>query len=148
MKAAEISEIRAEVTLMHTLAIFYFDSNVWLLDLHKFIETECPTLTHKKLKKHCTTRWVEKQEAVYVFKELYPAVVASLENIVTWPGESAGKASLYLRALDGSFMIAIDVLHAVLEVSCVTSQPSYFIYITLDIFTFLDSDNQAIVSKT
>ena len=60
---------------------------------------------------------MEKQTAVFVFKELYPAVVASLTELSMWPGETGGKATLYLRALDQNLVIAMEVLNSVLAVT-------------------------------
>jgi hypothetical protein len=102
---------------MNELAVFFCDSNKRLANLQKLIETECPESAHTRLKKQCTTRWVEKQTAVFVFKELYPAVVASLTELSMWPGETGGKATLYLRALDQNFLIAMEVLNSVLAVT-------------------------------
>ena len=93
------------------------ESNNRLAHLHKFITLECPQSSHSRLKKHCTTRCVEKQTAVFVFKELFPAVVATLDDMTSWSGETAGKAATFLRTLDNNFILAMDVLHAVLAVT-------------------------------
>lgn len=90
-KAAEVPEIRVAVTVMHEIAVFYSDSNKRLLNLQEEIDKHCPASNRSRLKKHCATRWVEKQEAVQVFRELYPAVVSSLEIVSRWPGEVAIK---------------------------------------------------------
>ena len=115
-KAAEVPEIRAAVTLMHEIAVFYTDSNKRLLNLQECIDNQCPDSSRTRLKKHCTTRWVEKQDAVLVFKELYPAILASLDCICSWPGESGNKAVVYTKSLDGGFLVALEILHPVLEV--------------------------------
>jgi len=85
---------------MHEIAVFYKDSNKRLLNLQQYVHSECPESSHTRLKKHSATRWVEKQDAVFMFKELYPAVTASLEEIANWPGDNV-KASIYLKSLDG-----------------------------------------------
>ena len=66
---------------MHKVAVFFTDSNKRLYDLQQCIGRECPETSHTRLKKRWNTRWAEMQAATLVFKELYPAVVASLENI-------------------------------------------------------------------
>ena len=63
----------------------------------------------------------EKQDAVHVFRELYAAVLASLDCISSWPGESGNKAAAYIRSLDGCFLVALGILHRVLEVGAITS---------------------------
>ena len=99
-KAAEVQQIKAAVTLMNEIAVFFSDSNKRLAGLQQCIEEVCPDSSRSRLKKHCATKWVEKQEAVLVFKELYPAVYLSLERITGWSRDSGGKASVYLRSLD------------------------------------------------
>jgi len=114
--AAEVQEIRAAITLMHEIAVFCRDSNKRLLNLQQFIDSECPDSDRTRLKKHCSTRWVEKQKAVLLFRELYPAVQASPKSIASWPGDSGNKAAVYIRALDGGLLVAIEVLDTVMEV--------------------------------
>ena len=69
------------------------------------------------LKQHCATQWVEKQEAVRVFKQLLPAVCASLDDIVLWSGDVNGKALLFSASLNDAFFVALEVLVSVLEVT-------------------------------
>jgi len=76
---------------VYDLAVFYSDSNKILLNLQQNTEQKCLESSRTRLKKHCTTRWVEKQDAVLLFHELYPAVVASLDDIAVWPGDSGSK---------------------------------------------------------
>ena len=117
VKAAEVQMIRAAVTVMHEIAVFYNDSNKRLLNLTECIDEKCPESSRLRLKKHCSTRWVERQEAVLVFKELYPAVCISLEQISAWRGDCGGKAAVYIRSLDGGFLVAMETLITVLQVS-------------------------------
>ena len=58
-----------------------------------------------------------KQAATLVFKELYPAVVASFENISKWLGDASGKAAMYFRCMDPSFLLSVKVRQTVLEVT-------------------------------
>ena len=131
-KAAEVPEIRAAVTLMHEIAIFFTDSNKRLLNLQNCIDNLCPESCRTRLKKHCATRWVEKQDAVLVFEELYPAILASLESLSSWSGESGNKAVIYTKSLDGAFLVALEILHSVLEVKI-----KIVCYINVYVFYFL-----------
>ena len=56
---------------------------------------------------------MEKQEAVQVFRELYLAVVSSLKIVSRWPGEGGNKAAAFSRALDGSFLVAQEILQTI-----------------------------------
>ena len=96
LKAGQVSDIRKAVTVMHELAIFYCGSNKRLLHLQECIQEECPESTDTHLKMHCTTRWVERQEAVRIFKELLPAIRVSLEQIRIWSHQDcSGKALIF-----------------------------------------------------
>ena len=109
LKAGEVPDIRKAVTVIHELAVFYCSSNKRLLHLQECIQEECPKSAHTCLKMHCTTRWVEKQESVRIFKELLPAVRVSLEQIRIWPHqECSGKALVFESALDGAFLVTGD----------------------------------------
>ena len=103
LKASEVPPIRAAVTVVREIAIVYTDSNKRLSNLQEYIDALCSESSRTRLKKHCATHWVEKQEAVMVSKELYSATVASLDSISGWPRETGGKAAIYLRSLDGVF---------------------------------------------
>jgi len=131
-KAAEVPEIRAAVTLMHEIAIFFTDSNKRLLNLQNCIDNLCSESCRTRLKKHCTTRWVEKQDALLVFQELYPAILASPESLSSWSGESGNKAVIYTKSLDGAFLVALEILHSVLEVKI-----KIVCYINVHVFYFL-----------
>ena len=81
------------------------------------IEQKCKESGRSRLKNHCATRWVEKQEAVRVFKQLLPALWMSLDDIASWPGNASGKASLFTSSLNGEFAVALHILTSVLEVT-------------------------------
>jgi hypothetical protein len=122
-KAATEPPIRAAITATHEIAVFYSDSNKRLLDLQACIDEQCPESSHTRLKKHCDTRWVEKQSSILVFKELYPAVIVSLERITLWPGDAGGKAAMFVKSIqEASFLVSLEVLSTVLEVTKPLSQ--------------------------
>ena len=52
-----------------------------------------------------------------VFKQLLPAVCASLDDIALWPGDANGKALLFSASLNDAFVVALEVLVSVLEVT-------------------------------
>ena len=117
IKAGQVTGIKKAVTLMNEIAIFYHDSSKRTKNLRKAVQQKCKESLRISLKQHCTTRWVEKQEAVRVFKQLLPAVCASLDDIVLWPGDASGKALLFSTSLNDAFVVALEVLVSVLEVT-------------------------------
>ena len=52
-----------------------------------------------------------------VFKQLLPAVCASLDDIALWPGDANEKALLFSASLNHAFVVALEVLVSVLEVT-------------------------------
>ena len=96
LKASEVPPIRAAITVMREFAIFYTDLHKRLSNRQEYIDALCSESSRIRLKKNCATRWVEKQEAVMVFKELYSAIVASLDSNSGWPRDTRGKADIYL----------------------------------------------------
>ena len=49
--------------------------------LHAQFNDKCPDSLHSRLKRHCSTKWIENYDAVFVFEEFYPAVVGSLDQL-------------------------------------------------------------------
>ena len=49
--------------------------------LHTQVNDNCPDSLHSCLKRHCSTKWIENYDAVFVFKEFYSAVVGSLDQL-------------------------------------------------------------------
>jgi len=47
---------------------------------------------------------------------MYPAVAASLDDISVWAGDTGSKAVSYIKAMDSGFLVAMEILHTVLEV--------------------------------
>ena len=84
---------------MHEIAIFYPDSNK-----RSSGETLCNALC-------CKAR------GCYVFKEPYSALVASMDSISGWLGDTGGEAAIYYRSLDGDFLVSLEILHTILEIS-------------------------------
>jgi len=77
-------------------------------------------ITQNRLKLHCKTRWVERQEVVRVFKELLSSVEDAREKISLEPNggsNSAGKAMIFSLSLNGGFYVALEILVSVLEIT-------------------------------
>lgn len=94
---------------LHKLAVCYNESNKRLLNLQQYIDSECPDSSCSRLKLHCTTLWVEKKDAVLVFHKLYSAVIASLDDLSVWSGDTGGKAVWYMKSMDDGFLLAVEI---------------------------------------
>ena len=59
----------------------FSNSQKRLLLLHAHVNNKCPDSSHLCLKRHCSTKWIENYDTVFVFKEFYPAVVGPLDQL-------------------------------------------------------------------
>ena len=74
---------------------------------------------HSRLKRHCSTKWIENYDAVFVFKEFYPAVVGSLDQLSeSRDGKVLGRTMLYLKAITtAAFFVSQKVINATLKLT-------------------------------
>src|SRR5678815_1551268 len=73
---------------------------------------------NKRIKKMCETRWCERHEAVFLFKETLEPILASLEEIKEWPGELSQKATSLLNSISNlNFIITLYVLSKFLGIT-------------------------------
>ena len=119
VKACNVREIQSAMCTMNDIASFFSNSSKRLSTLHSYISRKCPDSLHSRLKRHCTTKWVENQEAVIVFKEMYLAAVGALDELSeSRDGEAAGKAMSHLKMITTpDFLICMEVLNAVLNIT-------------------------------
>lgn len=82
LKAGQVPNIRKAVTVMHELAVFHCGSNKRLLHFQECIQEEFPELAHTRMKMHCTTRWLERQEAVRICDWLVTVFKSGYANTV------------------------------------------------------------------
>ena len=108
MKSGQVTGIKKAVTLMNKIAIFHHDSSKRTRNLQEVVQQKCKESLRISLKQHCATRWIEEQEAVRVFKQLLPAVCASLDDIALWPGDANGKALLFFASLNDAFVVVLE----------------------------------------
>ena len=67
--------------------------------LHAQVNGKCSDSSHSRLKRHCSTKWIENYAAVFVFKEFHPAVVGSLDQqSESKDREVLGRAMFYVKA--------------------------------------------------
>ena len=82
MKVGPVTGIKKTVTQMNKISVFYHDSSERTRNLQVAIQQKRKKSLRIHLKQLCVTPWVEKQEAVRVFKHLLPAVFALLDDML------------------------------------------------------------------
>ena len=72
---------------------------------------------HSRLKRHCSTKWIEDHDAVFVFKKFYPLVVGFLDQLSELRGgEVLGRAMLYVKAATTpGLLVSLKVINATLN---------------------------------
>ena len=108
--ACNVREIQACVNAIKDKSVFFSNSEKRLSLLHAQVNGKCPYSSHSRLKYHCFTKWIENYEAVFVFKEFYPAVVGYLNQLSKSRDEVVlGRAMLYVKATTTPrFLVSLD----------------------------------------
>ena len=81
------------------------------------VNDKCPNTSHSRLNRHCSTKWIENHDAVFVFQEFHPAVAGSLDQLSeSRDGKVLGRAMLYLKAITtAGFLVSLEVIIATLK---------------------------------
>ena len=118
-KACNIPVIQACITNMKATIVFFRDSPKRMQVLYAYEEDIISLKRKKRPKNICPTRWVESQEATQTFKELYPAMVSSLNELSeTGNSDVKGKAFSLLQSITAdAFVVAMEVLCLILDVT-------------------------------
>lgn len=109
LKASNIQPIRNCLGIIEKLYDFFNTpkrNNVLL----NCIENSNELPNAKTLKRLCTTRWIQKYDAVSDFAELFPYVMDALDNISIWHDSSGTDASLLSKSIDSEFIISLQVI--------------------------------------
>ena len=71
------------------------------------------------MKRHCSVKWIEGHDAVFVFKKFYPAVVGSLDQLSESRDRKVlGRAMPYLKAITtAGFLVSKEVINAILKLT-------------------------------
>lgn len=98
----------------------------------KVLESDCE-MKKKRLKKYCETRWIERLDAIVVFKEFFAQIFAALENIQeTGNSEASKKAFSFQQTLkNGYFIIAMLVTNRIFTLAQPLSTSLQSVYIDL-----------------
>ena len=111
-------EIQAFVSTVKDIGIFSnYEKGLSLL--HASVNDKCPDSSHSRLKRHCSTKWIENYDAVFVFKEFYRAVAGSLDQLSeSRDGKILGRAMPYLKAITTpGFLVSLEVINATLKLA-------------------------------
>ena len=63
-KACDVREIQACMSVMKDISVFFSNSQKRFSLLHAQIDGKYPNSSHSRLKRHCSTRWIENHDAV------------------------------------------------------------------------------------
>ena len=71
------------------------------------------------LKRHCSTKWIENYDAVFVSQEFYPAVAGSLDQqSESRDRKVLGRAVPYLKAITtAGFLVSLEIIIATLKLT-------------------------------
>ena len=85
--------------------------------LHAHVSGNCYDSSNSRLKRHCSTKWIENYNAVFVFK-FYPAVICYLDQLSeSRDGKVLGRAMFYVKATTPGFLVSLKVINATLNLT-------------------------------
>uniref|UniRef100_G1KXM5 DUF4371 domain-containing protein n=1 Tax=Anolis carolinensis TaxID=28377 RepID=G1KXM5_ANOCA len=120
-KACSIPAVRNCQGTISSVCNFFRASSIRLELLQKNIKDSFPESRAKSLLPLCETRWVERQDAVLRFVELYSVVVRTLEELKESPlynSETSSQAEqLLFTVLNAGFVVTIHILRKFLSSS-------------------------------
>ena len=98
------------------LVFFLILKNIFLL-LHAQVNDKCSDSSRSSLKHNYSTKWIDDYDVVLVYKEFYPAVVGSLDQLSeSRNGEVLERAMPYLKAITTPrFLVSPEVINATLK---------------------------------
>ena len=102
---------------MKDILVFFSNSKKHFSPLHAQVNDKCSDSLHSRLKRHCSTKWIENYDVVFVFKELYPAVVGYLDKLTESRDEEfLGRATFYVKATQHLGFLVL-VINAILNLT-------------------------------
>ena len=109
---------------MKSISVFFSYSQKRLSLLHAQVNDKCPDSLHSPLKRNCSTKWIQNYDVVFVFKEFYPAVVGSLDQLSeSRDGEVLERAMPYLKAITtAGFLVGLVVIDATLKLTKIVAK--------------------------
>ena len=104
---------------MKDISEFFSNSEKRLSLLHAQVIGKCLDFSRSPLKRHYSTKWIENYDAVFVFKEFYPVVAGSPDQLSeSSHGEVFGRAMPYLKAVTAvGFLVGLEAVNATLKLT-------------------------------
>jgi len=117
VKSCSLSEIRNMFGTVQKTAVFFSESAKRMNYLEEAISEVHDGSERVRLKKHCSTRWVEQADALCVFVQLYNAVVVALDRIQKeCDGHTASSANVLCSAIcQFGFLVALVTAEFILN---------------------------------
>ncbi|CAH1983061.1 unnamed protein product [Acanthoscelides obtectus] len=86
--------------------------------LKRYIENLVPETQKSRLLRLCDTRFIERQDSVHTFVEVFPAIVATLEELSTSNRAISSSAANLLASIEkGSFLVAMVVCEFIFSIT-------------------------------
>ena len=96
----------------------FFSSEKRFSPLHTNVNGKCPNSSQSRLKRHCSTKWIEDHDALFVFNEFYPAVVGYPDQVLKSRDEEVLGAMFYVKATTKlGFLVSLEVINTTLNFS-------------------------------
>ena len=97
----------------------FLNSQKRLSLLHAQVNDKCADSSHSLLKRKCFTKLIENYDVVFVFKEFYPTIVGSLDQLSeSRDGEVLARAMPYLKAITiARFLVSLEIINVTLKLS-------------------------------
>ena len=104
---------------MKDISVFFSNSQKRFSLLHTPVNDKCPDSSRSHLKRNCFTKWIENYHAVFIFKEFYPPVASSLDQLSeSRDGKVLGKAVPHLKAITiAGFLVNLEVSNVTLKLA-------------------------------
>ncbi len=121
VNACGIPEVRNMMDTLEAVNLFFSNSPKRQYLLEQKLKEECPETTHVRLTDICKTRWVQRLDALEVFLDLLPAILATLEEVGrnanrSWSGEASVKANgLYHQFSTFQFLVTLVITRRALS---------------------------------
>ena len=121
VKSLEVTNVRNMMGIVGKVHDFFESHPKRQTALNRAIEEHQSELNVSKLKDLCRTRWVERIDALQVFKNLYPSVVICFESITDqglqkWSSDAVLDASSFKNSITTSeFLSALVITNACLK---------------------------------
>ena len=116
--ACKLPQIRNANGIVGEVADFFSRSAKRVALFRSCVEEVAPDMKRKKLVQLCETRWVERNDAIISFVQLYSSILAAVEKYELPDANTATKACMLGHSIRSpQFIVAVVVLETVLAIT-------------------------------